>query len=300
MKVLVADDDKVTRVALERHLGKWGHQVVQAQDGLEAWKILNRRDPPKLAILDWMMPEIEGVEICQRLNLDAAAPFIYKILLTVKREKEDIVDALDGGAHDFLSKPVHTSELRSRVAVGVRLVEAEEKLQNYAKEMEKSAVTDYLTGGYNRRYFIRQTEEELKRFSRYGGSFSVLILDIDHFKKINDTYSHLAGDVALKKLTRAVENTLRENDLAARFGGEEFAVFLPETNRKGAFELAERLRNAVQNMSVTFENRTFGFTVSIGLATVKKKDVKIEQVLARADKALYTAKENGRNRTETA
>ncbi len=298
MKVLIADDERITLIALKRHLEKWGYEVVKAGDGREAWNTICEDDPPRIALLDWMMPEMEGIEICERIQKSDKLPFIYTILLTTRRDKEDIVNALDSGAHDFLSKPVHTGELRARIAVGVRLVEAKNEVNEYAKKMERLAITDYLTGVYNLRYFMEMAVKELDRCKRYGGHFSLLSLDIDHFKRINDTYSHLAGDAALQTLTGKLQSILRKNDLLARLGGEEFSVLLPETGRKEAFELAERLRRKVEEISIDFEGRSFGFTVSIGVTEAIENDATIEQVQMRADNALYSAKENGRNCTK--
>lgn len=138
MKILIADDDAMTRIALRKNLGKWGYEVIEAKDGKTAWDIISGQSPPKLALLDWMMPEMEGVEICRQLDNNKDIPFIYTILLTIRNEKEDIAEGLDSGACDFLSKPVHTIELRSRIAVGVRLVEAENKISAQNKELTKS------------------------------------------------------------------------------------------------------------------------------------------------------------------
>ncbi len=298
MKVLIADDERIILVALRRHLEKWGYEVVQATDGREAWREIREADPPRIAILDWMMPGIEGIEICERILQNDRLPFIYSILLTTRRGKKDIIKALDSGAHDFLSKPVHTGELRSRIAVGVRLVEAKDEIGKYAKKMERLAVTDYLTGVYNRRYFMEMAARELERAKRYNTHFSILSLDIDHFKKINDAYSHLAGDEALKTLVRQIGGDLRKTDLLARLGGEEFSVLLPETDGQGAFQLAERLRRTVEAITVRFEGRSFGFTVSIGVTEALETDAIIDGAMMRADNALYSAKETGRNRTK--
>ncbi len=298
MKVLIADDDSMTRIALRKNLQKWGYEVVQAKDGLEAWEALTEENPPRLAVLDWMMPEMEGIDICRRLQQNEDFPFIYTILLTIRKEKDDIVEALDSGAYDFLSKPVHAAELRSRIAVGVRLVAAEDKLREYAGEMERIAITDALTGAYNRRHFFHQGENEIRRAGRYNRPLSFLLLDIDHFKKVNDAYGHFAGDKALKTMTEKCWKAIRECDLFARYGGEEFSMILPETDEDGAFILAERLRKIIETTAITHEESRFNFTVSIGLASLIKDEKTVEAVMTRADGALYRAKENGRNRTE--
>ncbi|MCP4110253.1 MAG: diguanylate cyclase [Desulfobacteraceae bacterium] len=297
MKLLIADDDSMTRIALRKNLQKWGYEIAEAKDGAEAWDILCAEKPPRIAILDWMMPEMEGTEICHCLQKSEKHPFIYTILLTVKRDRDDIVEGLDSGAHDFLSKPVHASELRSRIGVGVRLVQAEDRLRDYAEKMEQFATTDYLTKAYNRRYFFDQAEKELDRARRYKSQFSLLLMDIDHFKKINDTWGHLAGDEVLKRLSKYCKDILRDTDLFARFGGEEFTVLLPETDKDGAFKLAERMRQFIENISVDFAAWSFGFTVSIGVASMKGPAESLEAILKRADDAMYQAKTKGRNQT---
>ncbi len=298
MKILIADDERIILAALRRRLEKWGYEVVQTGDGREAWREIRGSDPPRIAILDWLMPEIEGIEICERILASDRLPFIYTILLTTRRGKKDIIEALDRGAHDFLSKPVHTGELRGRIDVGRRLVEAKNIISKYVKKMERLAVTDYLTGVYNRRYFMEMAIRELERVWRYNTRFSILSIDIDHFKRINDAYSHLAGDAALQTLTRNIGGALRKTDLLARLSGEEFSVLLPETDGKGALQLAERLRRTVEKMSVEFKGNSFGFTASIGVTEALEDDSTIDRVMMRADKALYNAKENGRNRTK--
>ncbi|MCP4687496.1 MAG: diguanylate cyclase [Desulfobacterales bacterium] len=298
MKVLIADDDSMTRIALRKNLEKWGYEVAPARDGLEAWEALSEENPPRLAVLDWMMPRMEGIDICRRLQQNDDFPFIYTILLTIRKEKDDIVEALDSGAYDFLSKPVHAAELRARIAVGVRLVAAEDKLREYAEKMERIAVTDALTGAFNRRYFFKQAENEIRRAKRYDRTLSFLLLDIDHFKKVNDTHGHFAGDEALKALTESCKSSIRDCDIFARHGGEEFSMILPETDEDGAFILAERLRKVIEKMTISHEGSRFNFTVSIGVASFKSGDKTVEAVMTRADDALYEAKRKGRNRIE--
>ncbi len=297
IKILVAEDDSMTMIALEKVLKKWNYEVVAVKDGLSAFEALTSPDPPRVALLDWLMPGMEGVEICRELSGRPDLPLIYTILLTVKKDKADIVDALDHGAFDFLSKPVHVEELRSRIAVGVRLIRAEDKLRGFAMEMKRLAVTDGLTGAYNRRYFFDQAKKEFYRSKRYDTPLSLLLMDIDHFKQVNDANGHLAGDEVLKALSDLCGKTLRESDVLSRYGGEEFAILLPETKSHQAFTQAERLRGALADFRLPHEERVIKITVSFGTASLIETDNKIEDMINRADNALYKAKKEGRNRT---
>ncbi len=297
MKILIAEDDSMTRLALRKNLKRWGYDVLETKDGAEAWDMLSAEEPPRIAILDWMMPGMEGIDICRLLHESEKIPFVYTILLTTRADKEDIVAALDSGAYDFLSKPVHSAELRSRIAVGVRLVEADDKLREYAGEMERLATTDSLTGLYNRRYFFEAAGKGLERARQNKTQLSLLLMDIDHFKKINDTYGHFAGDEALKALTACCKAILRDSDLFSRFGGEEFAVLLPGTDKDRAFNLAGHLRRIIEELSIDFAAQSFNFTVSIGVASMEDSVESLEAILKRADDAMYQAKKNGRNQT---
>ena len=297
MKILVAEDDAMTRLALSKNLEKWGYEVVAVEDGASALKVLLGDEPPRIAILDWVMPGREGIEICKELSRSTDRPLIYTILQTIKKDKSDIVAALDQGAYDFLSKPVHVGELRSRIAVGARLVKAEDQIREYAREMERLAISDPLTGAANRRHFFNVAEKELKRARRYDKAVALIIMDIDHFKRVNDNYGHQAGDEALKALTACCRALIRECDLFARFGGEEFCLLLPETGIHQADKLAERLRCSVENLRVCEgEGEEFGFTVSIGVTEARETDESIDAAIKRADDALYEAKTGGRNR----
>ena len=296
MRILVADDSPTTRFALRKNLLDWGYEVVEAADGEEAWEALRGEDPPRIAVLDWMMPGLDGVDIAKRLHDRKGGPFVYTILLTSRTDKQDLVFALENGAHNFQSKPISPEELRSHVNVGRRLVEADDKLKEYAAEMERLATTDSLTGILNRRRFLSLGEQERERARRYGRPTSLLLLDIDHFKVVNDTHGHAAGDAALRALAEACVAVLRTSDIFGRLGGEEFVAVLPETPPPTAAEAAERLRQTIEDLVVRSEGNTIRLTVSIGVASVRPEDESIEQALRRADTALYEAKDLGRNR----
>lgn len=296
MKILVADDDAMTRLALTKNIEKWGYEVVAVEDGTLALDVLSGDDPPRIALLDWLMPGREGIDICRELNRFGNGPLIYTILLTIKKDKADIVEALDQGACDFLSKPVHMGELRSRIAVGERLIMAEDQIREYAKEMERLAISDPLTGAANRRHFFNMAQKELKRAKRYDKDVALIMMDIDYFKKINDTFGHQAGDEALKAFVACCRSLIRETDLLARFGGEEFCLLLPETDIHQAGQLAERLRCSLGDLRVCEGGREFGYTVSMGVTSAQKMEESIDAAIKRADNALYEAKAGGRNR----
>jgi len=296
-QILVVDDDTMTRQALTKLIKKWEYDVVTAENGSEALEILTRKNPPRMAILDWMMPGMEGIEVCRKLSGRSGSPLVYTILLTIKKDKEDIITALDNGACDFLSKPVHAGELKSRISVGFRLVEAEDKLRRYAQKMKHLAVTDHLTGAFSRRFFMEQFEKEIDRVYRYNQSMSFIMMDIDRFKNLNDRFGHLGGDEVLKQLVTVCKNKLRKSDLFARVGGEEFSMVLPETDEESAYKVAEGLRLSISDLKIPYRDIEISFTVSLGVTSIQSKNDTIDSVIMRADSALYKAKNNGRNRT---
>jgi len=295
MKVLVADDSPTTRFALKKSLVEWGYEVVEADNGEDAWRFLIKKDPPRIAVLDWMMPKVDGVEICRRLQEQEESPFVYTILLTAKSDPEDLVFGLENGAHNFQSKPYSPVELRSHISVGRRLVEADDKIKEYAARMELLATTDSLTGIFNRRHFLSRADQEFIRSRRYHRPLSVILIDVDHFKNVNDRYGHAMGDEALKALTTKCREIMRENDLFGRFGGEEFAVVLPENDGPAAMKAAERIRRQIEKFNIEFDEKQIHITVSIGVTTLKPVDTGVESMINRADKALYRAKAAGRN-----
>lgn len=299
MKVLIADDSPTARFALRRNLTEWGYEVVEASDGEKAWMILNHKHPPRIAVLDWMMPGMDGVEICRLLQKRNNGPFVYTILLTSKNEQQDLVYGLESGAHNFQSKPYSPIELRSHINVGKRLIEADDKIKEYAEQMARLAITDPLTGICNRRHFFQCAEDELLRAQRYERPMSVLLMDIDNFKNINDTFGHAAGDETLVTMSRTCENSLRQNDLFGRLGGEEFGTVMPETGILKSTEVAERLRMTLGDLCISFEGNAIRFTVSIGVSEYTPGDKTIENIMKRADEALYQAKKSGRNRVIT-
>lgn len=305
MKILAADRNKGVREALCEQLQQWGHEVVEAETGKEAMKRLYLENPPGIALLNWTLPEMDGPDICRRVLESDNVPFIYTILMTANKTDEEIVQTLDRGVCDFISKPVNKAVLKSRISVGERMLEADKKLKhyareldNYAKELKRLSITDYLTGAYSRRYFFEQAILELERARRYDRQMSVVLIDIDHFKQINELFGNLAGDEVLMVLTENAGLLLRKTDLMARYGGEEFVILLPETDGKGAYKLSERLRKTVSNMRVELPENEIQFTVSIGVAEIRTQDETVEEIIGRANEGLMAAKAGGRNKTK--
>ncbi len=294
MKVLIAEDDVTSRILLQKVLSRWDYEVVATKNGLEAWEVLQSEDAPRLAILDWMMPELDGVEVCRRVRaLDAEQP-PYLILLTARGGTDDIVEGLDAGADDYLGKPYDPEELRARVDVGRRFLELNERLIEAQRALEVQARTDALTGILNRGAIVRRLGEELARAVREHTTLSVGMIDIDHFKRVNDTYGHAAGDVVLQEVVRRALSVARPYDVIGRFGGEEFLVIVPNTGSAEAEDVLERMRVAVAGSPLRIDGQELTVTVSVGGATSRGEAV--DQLIVRADDELYRAKEAGRNR----
>lgn len=290
-KVLVADDDRLYRVILEDSLKKWGYNVITAEDGYEALHILEQPDGPQLAVIDWVMPGLEGPEVCRRVRQQRKG-YIYIILLTGKDSKEDILKGFESGADDYMVKPFDPEILRYKLKIGERIIRME-------NELFELATTDHLTGLLNRRSFMDRLETELNRCIRLRRPLGLLIADIDFFKKINDTYGHRAGDEVLKNFAGILKKNLRVYDFAGRYGGEEFIVCLVECDIEESFKVAERLRTEVQSQSMfrTEDNREIFVTASFGVTALEQEPKSIDQLIKEADEALYKAKRSGRNCT---
>lgn len=291
-KVLVADDDKLYRVILEDSLKKWGYNVITAEDGYEALQMLEQPDGPQLAVIDWVMPGLEGPEVCRRVRQQRKMGYIYIILLTGKDAKEDILKGFEAGADDYMVKPFDPEIMRYKLKIGERIIRME-------NELFQLATTDHLTGLLNRRSFMDRLEAELNRCIRLRRPLGLLIADIDFFKKINDTYGHRVGDEVLKNFAVILKKNLRAYDFAGRYGGEEFIVCLVECDIEESFKVAERLRTAIQSrpMFQTEDEREIFVTASFGVTALGQEPKNIDQLIKEADEALYEAKRSGRNRT---
>jgi diguanylate cyclase (GGDEF)-like protein len=282
---------------LSNWLGETGYQVEVARDGEEAWKILEQDGSPELVILDWMMPGIDGAEICRRLRSKQSELYHYVLLITAKSHKQDHAFALEVGADDYLVKPFDLVELRSRLAVAARIVSVQRRLIDARESLRVQATKDGLTGIWNRMTFLDLFETELDRASRSGSTTGLLMLDIDHFKKINDRFGHLTGDLALTEIAARLKRLLRSYDFLGRYGGEEFMIALPGVTQVQLYEIAERIRLSIANEPMIFGKTEVNVSLSIGAVGVAPGPTNPMHAIAVADVALYHAKNVGRNCT---
>ena len=300
-RILIADDDSISQRILNSLLLKWGYNVTVASDGEEAFRVLSGVDAPRLAILDWMMPRMEGIEICRRIREFADRPYIYTLLLTGRSEKQDLLRGLELGADDYLTKPFDAQELRARLHVGHRILKLQDSLLSSQEELLFRATHDALTSVYNRAAVLDAIDRERSRQTRDKRPFAVILLDLDHFKKINDTHGHLAGDIVLKGAARRMLASVRSYDFVGRYGGEEFLILAPGADRMVSLALADRVRSAIESEPFRTERSDLRVTASLGVA-VSDPGLSLDPnaLLRLADKALYCAKQNGRNRSELA
>jgi diguanylate cyclase (GGDEF)-like protein len=303
---LIADDDRGTTAILAKTLQRWNVDVSIAPDGVAAWERLCSDDRrPSVALIDWMMPGLDGPELCRRIRQHPALEKMYVILLTGRDSRADMVMGLDAGADDYIVKPFDTEELRARVHVGIRvaalqerLAEQVEELQAAQAELARLAATDPLTGLSCRRKWFEMATTELHRSRRYAQPFSVLMCDLDYFKRINDTHGHSAGDDVLKQFARVLRTECRDTDLVGRLGGEEFAILLPQCRIDAAIDVGGRINESCRRIVVDAPAGPVSFTCSIGVTEVTPRDASLEDVLERADAAMYQAKRNGRDGVE--
>ncbi len=299
MKVLVADDDVISQRLLESSLRRWGYEVVVARDGFEAFAALLHPEAPKLAVLDWQMPGMDGVEICRQIRQRESEAYTFIILLTGKHTQDDIIAGLDSGADDYVIKPFNPEELKVRLRTGKRILYLQDQLIAAREALREQATHDSLTGVFNRGATIEILTSELERQQRHGGSIGVALADLDRFKHINDEYGHLAGDKVLCAAAKVMVSTTRPYDCVGRFGGEEFLLILPGCDKVNALSHAERVRSAISQTTINEASRPIAVSASIGVTiAVGDRPIDVTQLIRAADTGLYRAKAGGRNRVE--
>jgi two-component system, cell cycle response regulator len=291
LTILVIEDHPDQRDLLAIVLQREGYRVVTAGNGVEAMEKLQKEDV-QIALSDIMMPKMDGFELIKAIRSEPSFKGIYMILITARIQEGDRVRGLDLGADDYITKPFSFSELLARVRVGSRVV-------NYQQNLEYQTQTDPLTGLFNRRAFERKIAEEYERAKRYNHAVSVLLLDIDNFKHINDTYGHHGGDMALVKISAILRERTRRSDFPARYGGEEFVLILPETDQESALQVANKIHDEIRSQMFGTSTTPFALTVSIGLSSTTTKPYSDwRQMLEDADQAMYLAKNSGKDRVQ--
>jgi two-component system, cell cycle response regulator len=300
MRILIADDDAISRKLLRASLVKFGYEVIVCSDGNQAWQILQKEKAPNLVLLDWVMPGMDGVEVCRQVRGMGRHSYVYIILLTGKGAKEDVVEGLEAGADDYLIKPFDPSELQVRLRAGARIVQLQEELLSALDASRFAASHDPLTQLWNRAAIMDIAGKERVRAMREGTTVCVVMADIDYFKHVNDQYGHLAGDAVLREVAQRISNSVRPYDSVGRYGGEEFIVCLPECQLGEAEQIAERLRVAIGGNPISSAEGIFHVTISLGVASGELgTDRSVESIIHASDEALYRAKNLGRNRVES-
>jgi two-component system cell cycle response regulator len=307
VRILIADDDVVSRKMLAALLMTWGYEVSIVSDGVQAWRLLQDAEAPRLAILDGMMPGLDGRQLCRMVRNRQTDTYTYLLLVTAKSAREEIVGGLEAGADDYLIKPFEPLELKARLITGRRILGMQEQLLAAREALRHQALTDSLTGVWNRRAIMDILAQELERSRREGGPLAVVLADLDHFKRINDTCGHLGGDEVLREAARRMKTILRPYDLIGRYGGEEFLIVLPGCSRPNAVKCAERVRACLAAEPVRHQDQSIGMTGSFGVVVFQPpapgesqavQPGELQRLLHAVDGVLYQAKRAGRNRVE--
>ena len=300
-QILVADDSPLFRDMLQKMLLDWGYEAITVPDGQQAWDLLRQANGPRLALLDWMMPGMEGAEVCRQVRASIRDRYIYMMLLSVRADLEDVVKGMESGADDYIVKPFQVDELRARLRAGRRVLALQEELVEAREALREQATRDGLTGLWNRTAIFDILQNELARSARSGEPLIVLMADLDGFKPVNDHFGHMAGDAVLRQVAARMRASVRRYDAVGRYGGEEFLMVLPGCELPGGLMLAERIRDAIGAECFRAGDAEIRLTCSLGAACAIPPAIPHADDLVReADAALYRAKRQGRNRVEAA
>lgn len=299
MKVLVADDEPVNRRLLEILLNKWGYEVSVAGDGVEAWRHLQGSEYPRIAILDWMMPEMDGIEVCRKIREDKNRRPVYLLLLTAKQATEDANGRYESVADDYLPKPYSANELKARLRAARRILELEDQLHEASNALRVETTRDMLTGLWNRSSILEILHREIDRAGRQKTSMTVLMIDIDHLRHLNHQHGHLAGDAVMREAARRIRNSIRVYDSLGRFSGGQFVIVSPDCDRSAAMSQAQRIQSIICEETFKTFKGDFPVTISTGIA-VGSNGHQPEELISAADDALAEAKKAGPNRIELA
>lgn len=300
MRILLATADAVERLSLETLLREWGYEVTAAGEGLEALEAFNDKQAPALALLDWNLPGLEGPRLCRKLRDRNLGPYVYVILLGEPGMEQNPLAALEAGADDFIPNPLDQAALRLRLRAADHILALQHNLLQSRQALEYKATHDELTGLWNRAEVLGLLERDIARSQREGTPVSIIMIDVDHFKEVNDALGHLSGDEALRQITGRMSACVRPYDGFGRYGGEEFLVVLSGCSGGNAARLAERLRGEVAATSVRIEGTEVAVSISLGVASWNGEYGDMQALIRAADAALYQAKKAGRNLVQVA
>jgi diguanylate cyclase (GGDEF)-like protein len=296
VKILVAEDEPVSRLRLQSFLTKWGYTVLPASDGADALRLF-LKERPCLVVLDRMMPHIGGLELCRLIRREGDEPYVYIVLLTAHDDNDEIVEGFQAGADDYVTKPFEPQELEARLRTGARIVRLQEQLIAAREEARVDATYDPLTGLFNRAGFFVNFRKEVIRARRYKMPLALIMADIDHFKALNDRFGHPTGDQVLRETAERLRATLRASDVIGRYGGEEFVIAAPDCGLHDALALAERCRVSIGEVPFACADGLVTVTMSVGVAATHEMSG-ADALVKSADEALYRAKHAGRNKVE--
>ncbi len=296
INILIAEDDKVIRRIIEKTTNSLEYNVFVVKNGNEALDVL-KKEEIHIAILDWMLPGVEGIDLCRMIRSRVESNYTYIILLTSKVHQDDLIEGFSAGADDYIRKPFNSHELEARIKTGKRIIDLQNQLLVTQEQLRQQATHDGLTGLLNRNSIMEILEREFERAKRGGSPLGLIMADIDHFKKINDTYGHQTGDFVLEKVALLLKKCVRNYDRVGRYGGEEFIILMPDCTDKKSEMIAERLRKKIASEVYEFNGQSLNVTISLGIAVTTSNEIHSpEMMIHLSDNALYKAKKDGRNR----